>query len=106
MGSTDTGADVFSQLLFGTRASFIIGISATAIAVSVGVVVGMVAGYFGGKIDELLMRVVDFLLVIPRLPMLMVLAMVIGPSITNIILILGFLGWDGTARLIRSQVLS
>ncbi len=106
MGSTDTGADVYSQLLYGTRASLIIGITATAIAVSVGVVVGMISGYFGGKIDELLMRVVDFLLVIPRLPMLMVLAMVLGASITNIILILGLLGWDGTARLIRSQVLS
>ncbi|MHA1712719.1 MAG: ABC transporter permease [Candidatus Ranarchaeia archaeon] len=106
MGSTDTGADVYSQLLYGTRASLIIGITATAIAVSLGVVVGMIAGYFGGKIDELLMRIVDFLLVIPRLPMLMVLAMVMGSSITNIILILGLLGWDGTARLIRSQVLS
>jgi peptide/nickel transport system permease protein len=106
MGSTDTGADVYSQLLYGTRASLVIGITATAIAVSVGVVVGMIAGYFGGKVDELLMRIVDFLLVIPRLPMLMVLAMVLGASITNIILILGLLGWDGTARLIRSQVLS
>jgi peptide/nickel transport system permease protein len=106
MGSTDTGADVYSQLLYGTRASLVIGITATAIAVSVGVVVGMIAGYFGGRIDELLMRIVDFLLVIPRLPMLMVLAMVLGASINNIILILGLLGWDGTARLIRSQVLS
>ncbi|MHA1917389.1 MAG: ABC transporter permease [Candidatus Ranarchaeia archaeon] len=106
LGSSDTGADVFSQLLYGARASLIIGLTATGISVSVGVLVGMVAGYFGGKIDELLMRVVDFLLVIPRLPMLMVLAMVLGSSITNIILILGLLGWDGTARLIRSQVLS
>jgi ABC-type dipeptide/oligopeptide/nickel transport system permease subunit len=106
LGSTDDGADAWSQLIFGTRISLYIGILATALSTAVGVVVGMVAGYFGGKTDEVLMRVVDFLLVIPGLPLMMVLAAFLGPSIDTIIIVIAVLGWTGTSRLIRSQVLA
>jgi peptide/nickel transport system permease protein len=106
LGSTNWGADAWSQLIYGSRISIMIGILATSLATAVGVIVGMVAGYFGGKVDEVLMRVVDFLLVIPGLPLMMVLAAFLGASIQNIIIVIAILGWTGTSRLIRSQVLA
>ncbi|TFG33981.1 ABC transporter permease [Candidatus Thorarchaeota archaeon] len=106
LGTTNWGADAYSQLVYGSRISLVIGILATALSTAVGVIVGMVAGYFGGKIDEILMRLVDFLLVIPGLPLMMVLAAFLGPSIQNIIIVIAILGWTGTSRLIRSQVLA
>ena len=106
LGTTNWGADAYSQLIYGSRISLVIGILATALSTAVGVLVGMVAGYFGGKVDEVLMRVVDFLLVIPGLPLMMVLAAFLGASIQNIIIVIAILGWTGTSRLIRSQVLA
>jgi peptide/nickel transport system permease protein len=106
LGTTNQGADAWAQLIFGSRISLIIGIIATGLSTAVGVIVGMVAGYFGGKVDEVLMRVVDFLLVIPGLPLMMVLAAFLGASIQNIIIVIAILGWTGTSRLIRSQVLA
>ena len=106
LGTTDKGADAWSQLVYGSRVSLLIGTVATALSSTVGVIVGMVAGYFGGKIDEIMMRIVDFLLVIPGLPLMMVLAAFLGPTIGNIILVISLLGWTGTSRLIRSQVMA
>jgi peptide/nickel transport system permease protein len=106
LGTTDKGADAWSQLVFGSRMSLTIGVVATALSTLVGVVVGLVAGYAGGKTDEILMRTVDFLLVIPGLPLMMVLAAFLGRSALNIIFVLSILGWTGTARLIRSQVMA
>jgi ABC-type dipeptide/oligopeptide/nickel transport system permease subunit len=106
LGTTDKGADAWSQLVYGSRISLTIGILATALSTGVGVIVGMTAGYFGGKIDEALMRIVDFLLVIPGLPLMMVLAAFLGPSVQNIIIVIAILGWTGTSRLIRSQVMA
>ncbi|MGY5858766.1 MAG: ABC transporter permease [Candidatus Thorarchaeota archaeon] len=106
LGTTNAGADAWSQMVYGSRISLVIGLLATALSTAVGVIVGMVAGYFGGKIDEVLMRVVDFLLVIPGLPLMMVLAAFLGASIQNIIIVIAILGWTGTSRLIRSQVLA
>ncbi|MHA1883106.1 MAG: hypothetical protein ACTSUO_08680, partial [Candidatus Thorarchaeota archaeon] len=95
LGTTDKGADAWSQLVYGSRVSLTIGILATGLSTAVGVIVGLVAGYFGGKIDEALMRVVDFLLVIPGLPLMMVLAAFLGPTIENIIVVIAILGWTG-----------
>lgn len=106
LGTTNWGADAYSQLIYGSRISLVIGIVATALSTAVGVIVGLVAGYFGGRTDEILMRLVDFLLVIPGLPLMMVLAAFLGPSIQNIIIVIAILGWTGTSRLIRSQVLA
>ncbi len=106
LGTTDKGADAWSQLVYGSRVSLTIGILATLLSTIVGVVVGMAAGYFGGRIDEILMRTVDFLLVIPGLPLMMVLAAFLGPSIENIIIVISILGWTGTSRIVRSQVMA
>jgi peptide/nickel transport system permease protein len=106
LGTTNRGADAYSQLIYGSRISLLIGILATALSTAVGVVVGLVSGYFGGKVDEVLMRIVDFLLVIPGLPLMMVLAAFLGASVENIIIVIAILGWTGTSRLIRSQVLA
>ncbi|RDE13604.1 MAG: hypothetical protein C4K49_08465 [Candidatus Thorarchaeota archaeon] len=106
LGTTDKGADAWSQLIYGSRVSLTIGVLATALSTVVGVIVGLVAGYFGGKVDEVLMRVVDFLLVIPGLPLMMVLAAFLGPTVENIIIVIAILGWTGTSRLIRSQVMA
>jgi ABC-type dipeptide/oligopeptide/nickel transport system permease subunit len=106
LGTTDKGADAWSQIIYGSRVSLMIGILATALSTVVGVIVGMTAGYFGGKSDEILMRIVDFLLVIPGLPLMMVLAAFLGPTIDNIIIVISILGWTGTSRLIRSQVMA
>lgn len=106
LGTTDKGADAWSQLVFGSRVSLTIGVTATALSSIMGVAVGLSAGYFGGKVDEILMRCVDFLLVIPGLPLMMVLAAFLGRSQWNIIIVISILGWTGTSRLIRSQVMA
>ena len=106
LGTSESGADVFSQLVWGSRVSWIIGVISTAISVAIGVIVGIVAGYCGGVVDEVLMRVVDFLLIIPGLPLMMILATILGRTIWAIVWVIALTGWAGTARLIRSQVLS
>jgi peptide/nickel transport system permease protein len=105
-GTTHKGADAWSQLVYGARVSLYIGILATGIATAIGVIVGMTAGYLGGKTDEMLMRINDFLLVLPGLPLMMILAAFLERGINNIIIVIALVGWSGTARLIRSQVLA
>jgi peptide/nickel transport system permease protein len=106
LGTTDKGADAWSQLVYGSRISLYIGVIAASLSTAAGVAVGLISGYFGGRVDEVVMRVVDFLLVIPRLPLLMILAAFMGPSVDTIIIVIVILGWTGTSRLIRSQVLA
>ncbi len=106
LGTDDGGKDVYSSLLYGARVSLTVGFTAAAIAILIGAVVGIVAGYRRGWIGSLLMRITDFFLVIPDLALMIVLVAIIGPSLVTIILVIGFLGWTGSARLIRSQTLS
>jgi len=106
LGTDNYGRDIFTQLTHGSRLSLVIGILSAVIAVVFGLLVGLVSGYIGGATDEVLMRANDILLTIPALPLLMVLVAVIGPSIWSIVILIGFLGWMGIARLIRSQVLT
>jgi len=105
-GTDRLGRDIWSQTLYGTRVAMIVGFTAAAATVSVGTVVGLVAGYFGGKLEEVLMRIVDFFMMLPYLPLMIVLAAVLGPSVWNIILVVSIVYWPYTARVIRSQVLS
>jgi ABC-type dipeptide/oligopeptide/nickel transport system permease subunit len=106
LGTDNYGRDIFTQLMHGSRISIIIGIFSAVIAVVLGVLVGLTSGYVGGWVDEFTMRVNDILLTIPGLPFLIVLTAVLGPTIWSVIILIGFLGWMGIARLIRSQVLT
>ncbi len=106
LGTDNYGRDIFTQLIYGSRISIVIGTFSAIIAVVLGLIVGLAAGYIGGWVDEFLMRTNDILLTIPGLPFLIVLTAVLGPSIWSVIVLIGLLGWMGIARLIRSQVLS
>ncbi|MDD6043265.1 MAG: ABC transporter permease [Eubacteriaceae bacterium] len=106
MGTDNQGRDVLAYTVNGSRSSLFVGLTATVISMFLGTVIGIVAGYRGGWVDTLLMRVTDFFLVLPWLPFCMVLAAILGNSIWNIILVIGLTGWSGTARIIRAQTLS
>ncbi|WP_224338023.1 ABC transporter permease [Haloprofundus halobius] len=106
LGTTAEGFDIFSQLVYGTRAALMVGLIAAVFTAGIGTLVGLVAGYYGGKVDDALMRLVDFLYGMPLLPTVIVLVAVLGPNLWNIIFALIVLQWRSTARVIRSQALS
>jgi len=105
-GTDDLARDIWSQLIYGSRISLLVGFTAATIAVAVGTTVGVTAGFYGGKIGEVLMRLVDFFMMLPRLPLMIILAAVLGPNIWNIIFVVAIVSWTTTARVVRSQVLS
>lgn len=105
LGTSDVGHDVLTRVLFAGRVSLTVGLVASLVSVSVGTLVGLVAGYFAGWWDRILMRVVDMLLAIPTIALMFVLARVVGPGIGSIVVVLVLLGWMGTARLVRAEVL-
>jgi peptide/nickel transport system permease protein len=106
MGKDDAGKDVFSAFIYGSRVSMIVGFFGAFISVVVGGLVGIVAGFYGGRVENILMRFTDTMLVIPALPLQIVIIAMTSPNLTNIILVIGLLGWQGTARLVRSQTLA
>ncbi len=106
LGTDNLGRSIWAQLVFGARISLLVGLAATAIAIVIGAIVGIVAGFFGGIPSGVLMRVTEWFLVIPFLPLAIVLATVLGPSIVNIVFVIGITSWPGTARLVRAQVLT
>jgi len=118
LGTDDGGKDVLSSFIYGARISMFVGFAASFIAMGVGGLAGLVAGYYGGRIGNLIMRITDILLVIPDLPLMVVLVALIPrkvtvlgtrvefPVLAIIIAVIGLLGWTSTARLVRSQVLS
>ncbi len=105
LGTNDIGQDILSELIYGTRISLAVGITAALMAIFIGTSIGLLAGYYS-HLDSLLMRFVDVILVIPFLPLLILLAAYLGRSLQNTIIIIGLLIWAGTARVIRSQVLT
>ncbi len=106
LGTDGGGADMIKLLIAGTRVSLIVGFAAAVVSALIGGTIGLLAGFFGGKLDTILMRFTDYVLVIPDVPLMIVAAALFGRSLTNIILIIGVIYWTTTARLIRSQVTS
>jgi len=106
LGTDDAGYDMFRLLLAGSRVSLLIGFLSVGIAITLGTVVGAVAGYAGGWADAVLMRIVDLFLSIPRLVLLITAVALLRPSIALIVIVLGLTGWMGVARLVRGQVLA
>jgi peptide/nickel transport system permease protein len=106
MGTDSVGRDILSRILDAGRLSLGIAFTVMLFTSVIGTVIGVVSGYFGGWVDSLLMRIVDFMLTLPQLPILLVLITLFTPSITLLIIVLVIFGWTGTARLVRGQVLS
>jgi len=106
LGTDEQRVDLFSQLIYGARISLIVGLLSAFLSVSIGLLLGLISGYLGSLVDEITMRFTDMLLVLPGLPLLLVLIAVLGPSLWNLILLIGVLGWMGFARTVRSMVLS
>jgi len=106
LGCDDTGADLFCQLVYGARISLLIGVLCAVTGASIGILVGVITGYFGGILDEVMMRLVDILLCLPFLPLLLTLVFLYGKNIFYIVIFIAIFGWQGLARMIRSQVLS
>lgn len=105
-GTDRVGRDIFSRIVHGARVSMRIGLTATAMSLGIGLVVGAISGFFGGFIDTVLMRFVDIMYAIPYIILAVALATVVGRSVNSVILILGLTGWIGIARIVRSSFLS
>jgi peptide/nickel transport system permease protein len=106
LGLDDGGIDMLSEVIAGARVSMLVGFAGAAVAMIIGGGVGLLSGYFGNKTDIILMRITDYFLVIPDVPLMIVAAAVFGRSLLNVILIIGVIYWTSTARLIRAQVKS
>ena len=105
LGTTNIGRDIYSQLIHGSRSALLVGFSAAAAVAVIGTVVGLLAGYYGGWVDALLMRAADVAFGIPFIPFIIVLAAFLDPSIWNVVVAMALLLWRDTGRVIRSQVL-
>ncbi len=105
-GTDELGRDVLVRIMYGGRISLFVGFVSALLSTGIGLLVGLLSGYFGGIVDRLLMRFVDVMLSIPLFPILLVLTMVFGSGLTNTILVLSVFGWMGVSRLVRGVVLS
>lgn len=105
LGQDEQGADILSRLLYGARISLVVGGVTVFFSATIGIAVGLAAGYLGGWVEQVLMRLVDVLLAFPGLLLAIALVAVLGPGLANVVIALSVLGWTGFARLVRGQVL-
>lgn len=106
LGTDQLGRDLFTRMIYGARISLGLAVAVTAVRLLIGTVVGLVAGYVGGRVDGALMRIVDILLAFPGIVLALVIAGILGPSLTNVMLALAVVGWSSYARVVRGSVLS
>jgi peptide/nickel transport system permease protein len=106
LGTTYMGRDVFSQMVIGSRVAVLVGVISAICVAFIGTNIGLIAGYFGGKVDRILMGIVDVMYGLPFLPFALILVSVLGPGVQNVILAIVLITWRNSSRVIRSQVLS
>lgn len=106
LGTDMTGRDLWSRLVYGGRVSMSVGVVAVAIYVTLGIFLGSVAGFYGGRIDNLIMRLTEVVMSFPTLLILITIVSIVGPGLFNSMIAIGLIGWTGIARLVRGQILS
>ncbi|MDR2426978.1 MAG: ABC transporter permease [Endomicrobium sp.] len=106
LGTDDLGRDVFSRMVYGARVSISVGFFAVLITLFIGVVLGMISGYFGGWTDSIIMRFTDIMLCFPTFFLILIVIAFFEPSIVNVMIVIGITSWPGLARIVRAEVLS
>ena len=105
LGLDELGRDILARLLQGARISLLVGIAVVSVSSTAGMLFGSIAGYFGGRIDDVISRVIDILMAFPGILLAIALVAVLGPSLVNVVIALSIIGWVGYARLVRGQAL-
>jgi peptide/nickel transport system permease protein len=106
LGTDELGRDILTRVIYGARASLLVGAGAAVVSLFIGAPVGLVAGYLGGRADRLAVPVIDLFIAMPGLVLALIITVMVGPSLQNLVIVLGFVMWPTVARLVRGQTLA